>query len=214
MRIGIYGGKFNPVHNAHLQVAQHALEQLKLDRLLFVPTGIPPLKAAAELVRGEHRLAMLRLAIAGQPGLIASDFEVLREQKSFTIDTVRHYVGEYPADTEFFFILGDDIAARLHHWKGIYELQRLVRFVSVGRSVVPLPPGTSAPQKIDRGLSKVAAIATATMVMPAMPISSTQLRAKLRAGYSVRDLTPRAVVEYIERYGLYQAESSQPTEPA
>jgi nicotinate-nucleotide adenylyltransferase len=190
MRIGIYGGTFNPIHNAHLCVARTALEALDLSRVIFVPAGTPPLKGSRQLIDGRQRLAMVRAAIAGNPAFSAIDFEIEREGKSFTIDTVRHLAGQYPPDAELFFILGDDCAAKLHHWKGIDELCRLVRFACISRTGVPLPAATPPLQMI---------------AMPAMDISSSRLRERLRDGQPVRDLTPAAVADHIDRHHLYRA---------
>lgn len=188
-RIGIFGGAFNPVHCGHLQAALAAWRALDLQRVIFVPTGVPPFKDHSELIASEHRLAMLRLALAEEPAFEVSDFEVQRtQQKSYTIDTVRHIVSQHPADTEFFFLLGDDCTNKLSHWRGIAELQRLVRFACVTRTGI-------AATKEGPPLIPV--------VMPAVTISSTDIRARLSAHQSVRGLTPDAVRDYIARHALY-----------
>jgi nicotinate-nucleotide adenylyltransferase len=199
-RIGIYGGTFNPIHNAHLLVAQTALESLNLDQVIFIPAGIPPLKGTHQLVSGEQRLAMVQLAIADNPNFLLDDFEVRRgDQKSFTIDTVRFLRSRHSDAVELFLILGDDCVSKLHHWKGIDELQRLVHFVCVNRLHIAAPANTPPLTKI---------------TMPTLPISSTQLRERIAAGQSVCNLTPAVVADYIERHGLYHAVHPLPAEAA
>lgn len=192
-RIGIYGGTFNPIHHGHLIAAQSAAEALDLSEVIFVPSCIPPLKPCSDLASGIHRLAMVRLAVEGNPRFSVSDIEVRRDQKSYTVDTMRELAAVYP-DTRLFFLVGADCAPKLHQWKGIEELQRLVEFSVFNRpGATPagaLPPGTPA-------LHHVA--------MPGLELSSTHLRARLAAGRPVHYLTPPAVEDYILRHRLYSS---------
>jgi len=190
MRIGIYGGTFNPIHNGHLALAQAALERLGLQQVIFVPAGIPPLKSDVQLVSAEQRLQMVSLAISNHPGFSLCDFEVRRYEKSYTVDTVRYLTKQFDDTCEFFFILGDDCAANLHRWKGIDELCRLLQFVQVRRLGCDLPEQTPT---------------LLTLNMPTVAISSTLLRQRLRSQQAVDHLTPAPVAQYIQRHHLYRA---------
>jgi nicotinate-nucleotide adenylyltransferase len=191
-RIGLYGGTFNPVHLAHLQVARTAQRSLDLDRVLFIPAGLPPLKGNAELADASHRLEMLRLALADEPEFDICDFEIKRHGKSFTLDTVRHLRQQHP-DDELFFILGDDCAAKLNQWKGIDELARLVTFACAPR-LGTVQPVVTPPVR--------------TIEMPRVALSSTLIRQNLAAGMPVADWVPPAVAFHIERHRLYRAADS------
>jgi len=190
MRIGIYGGTFNPIHYGHLLLAQTALEKLALQQVIFVPSGIPPLKGIDQLVNAQQRLHMVSLAIASNPSFSLCDFEVVRPQKSYTIDTVHYLTKKFDDNCEFFFILGDDCAANLHRWKGITELCQLLQFVQVRRSGCNLPEQTPA---------------LLTMEMETICVSSTLLRNCLLNHQEIDNLTPPAVVQYIQQHALYRS---------
>ena len=189
MRVGLYGGCFNPVHEGHLAAARGACAALRLDRLLFIPSGNPPLKGNAGLVLGVHRLAMLKLATAGDPRLDVSAIEIERAGPSFTVDTVRTLRGSLPAGAELFFLLGDDCLDRLPLWKGIDDLHAMLRFALLPRSGDR--PATADSRLIWLDLPKVVA-------------SSTHVRAMLGAGQCPPDtLLPAVVAQYIEQHALY-----------
>jgi uncharacterized protein len=190
-RLGLFGGAFNPVHEGHLAVARAAREALDLDAVLFIPSGTPPLKGDAGLAPGDDRLAMIRQAIAGKPGFAVSDIEIRRAGRSFAVDTVRALRAELPHH-EMVFLLGADCAPRLHHWKGIDELRRLVRFVILTRA------GDGAPDS-EPQLQRVAT--------PSIPLSSTLLRERIAQGRPIDGLTPPAVAAYIAEHGLYRQAS-------
>jgi len=197
MRIGIYGGTFNPIHNGHLLLAQTALERLALQQVIFVPAGIPPLKGDDQLVDAAQRLHMVGLAIAGHHSFSLCDFEARRPQKSYTLDTVRHLTEQFHSDCEFFFILGDDCAANLHRWKGIDELCQLLQFVQVRRLGCDLPERTPALLTLD---------------MPPLALSSTVLRQRLGSRQAIDHLTPAPVAQYIRRHRLYRPAAPCATE--
>jgi nicotinate-nucleotide adenylyltransferase len=189
MRIGLYGGCFNPVHEGHLTAARGACDALGLDRMVLIPSGTPPLKGSMGLVDGVHRLAMLEMAVADDARLEVSRIEIDRAGPSFTVDTVRELRGAFPAKAELFFLLGDDCLDRLPQWKGIDELHAMLRFVLLPRSGDMPSPADSRLIWLD--LPKVAA-------------SSTQVRAMLAAGRRPPDdLLPRSVAEYIRHHQLY-----------
>lgn len=195
MRVGLYGGCFNPVHHGHLAAARGAMQALGLNRVLFIPSGNPPLKGNSGLAPGAHRLAMLNAALAEEPDMAASAIELEREGPSFTVDTVSELRATLPAATELFFLLGDDCAARLPRWKGIDRLHAMLRFAI-------LPRAAEQPRPADDRLI--------WLEFPRVEVSSTQIRAMLAAA-KVPDesLVPGRVAEYIAQHGLYAA----PVEP-
>src|ERR1700761_7611329 len=124
MKIGLYGGSFDPVHLGHLLVAQAALEELGLDRLFFIPAAKSPFKTNADLAPGAIRLQLLRLALAGNTNCEVDDQEIRHGGVSYTIDTLRDYARRFP-DPQLFYIIGADNAARLNEWREPAELARL-----------------------------------------------------------------------------------------
>lgn len=186
-RLGILGGSFNPIHIGHLVIAERAIETLRLDRLILVPSADTPLKDPATLAPARDRLAMARLAARGMPRVEVSDIEVRRGGTSYTIDTVRALA---PKGTTFLIIGGDSLAT-LTRWRDIRELAKLVIFGVAAR------PGVR--------LARVPAwIRTIPVRSPLIDVSATDLRERLRAGRSVRFFVPDAVERYIRRRRLYR----------
>lgn len=191
MRVGLYGGCFNPVHHGHLAAARGAAQALNLDQVLFIPSGNPPLKGAEGLAPGAHRLAMLHAALAEEPGMTASAIEIDRQGPSFTLDTVIALRASLPADAELFFLLGDDCAERLPRWKGIDHLHAMLRFAILPRL------GTATDLQDERLI---------WLEYPRTDISSTQIRAMLASGMRAPiALVPSCVMEYMACHDLYTA---------
>ena len=189
MRVGLYGGCFNPVHAGHIAAARGACAVLALDSVLFIPSGHPPLKGNTGLLAGAHRLAMIERAIADEPCMAVSSIEIDREGPSFTVDTVRDLRARFPAGAELFFLLGDDCLDRLPRWKGIDELHAMVRFAILPRS------GQSSAEPDSR-----------LVWLPLAPIalSSTEIRAMVAAGeIPPPGMVPAPVADYIARHALY-----------
>lgn len=192
MRIGLYGGCFNPIHVGHLAAARGARDALGLDRVIFIPSGSPPLKEAKGLAGGEHRLAMIRRAIADEPGLAASSIELDRAGPSFSVDTVRQLKESFPPDAELYFLLGDDCLERLPQWKGIDQLFAMCTFAIVPRE-------KPAFRRIFRGSARFV-----HLDLTRVDVSSTQIREKLtRGGQMAPELLPQAVLDYIEQHQIY-----------
>jgi nicotinate-nucleotide adenylyltransferase len=185
-RLGIMGGSFNPIHHGHLIVAQRAAEQLKLDRLVFIPAWVSPLKEPRDLASAEHRLTMVRLAIRGHRLFTASDVELKRGGQSYTYDTVETFD---PKD-DIFLIVGDDVLAGLPRWYRIHELARRVTFAVAARPGQFEPP-PAGPWELRR------------LRAPLIEISASEIRQCVKRGLSVRYLTPHVVDLYIRRHGLY-----------
>lgn len=178
MRIALYGGSFDPVHNGHLLLARDAVEQLGLDRMIFLPAGRSPHKLHREPLPASIRLELLRSATAGEPGFFVDDRELRRKGVSFTIDTVREFLAEFP-NAEFFYLIGQDNLRELHTWKEIETLTRLVSFVVLSR------PGETASCDFP-------------MIRRDVEISSTEIRDRLARGASVRYLVPDACIPLLE----------------
>ena len=187
MRLGLLGGSFNPVHHAHLVIAERAAEAARLDRVLLMPTAVSPLKARSGFASPRDRLAMVRAAARGNRRLEASDLEVRRGGVSYTVETLRELEKRHPG-AELFVIVGADAAGLLSKWRAIDEVSRRATFLVAAR------PG----HRLPRGLPKHKGVE-----VPLLEISSTDLRDRVRRGRSIRYLVPDAVERYIRRRGLY-----------
>lgn len=189
MKIGLFGGTFDPVHLGHLLVARAALEELGLTRLFFIPAAQSPFKAGAPPAPAPLRLQMLRLALAGETACEIDDFEIKRGGMSYTVATLRHYAQMFPG-AELFYLIGSDQAALLPEWREPGELARLAEFIVVPR------PG-EAPAAVPgpfRG--------RALRGFP-VAISSSEIRSRVKAGLPIRHLTPDPVAEAIGNNHLY-----------
>jgi nicotinate-nucleotide adenylyltransferase len=192
-RIGLFGGSFDPVHNAHLALARTALHELQLDRLLWVPAGNPWQKARA-LAPAGHRLAMLQAATDGEPRFSIDEIEFKREGPSYTLDTVRELRSATPG-AQWYLVIGQDQYRNLHTWHGVRQLLQWVTLAVAQR------PGTAADADAD---ACVRAAARVALALPVMDISATDIRARLAAGQDVSSLVPPAVAQYIHQHGLYR----------
>ncbi len=197
MRIGIYGGTFDPVHLAHLVLAEQCLEQAELDEVWFVPAAQPPHKLGASISAAAQRLAMLEFALAGQPRFRVDRVELDRSGPSFTVDTLSQLHIRHP-NTEWHLLLGADAIRDFPTWREPARILELARIVAVNRGGQPLPD--LAP--VEGG----AAARVQVVEMPGLEISATDLRARVAAGRSIRYLVPRAVEVYIQQHGLYRPE--------
>jgi nicotinate-nucleotide adenylyltransferase len=188
-RIGLYGGSFNPIHAGHLLVAQAAQEELQLDRIYFVPTARSPFKPDQDPAPDACRLRWLRLALAGRSEWEVDPQEITRGGISYTIDTVRDYRGRF-AGAELFYLIGADHLAQLPQWREAATLARLAQFV-----VIPRPGQVSAelPPPFQGRMLKG---------FP-MAVSSSEVRARVKAGLPIDLLTPQGVAEDIRNNGLY-----------
>jgi nicotinate-nucleotide adenylyltransferase len=198
-RIGVFGGSFDPVHLGHLTIAQDALEQLELDRLIFMPAAVPPHKQTRRLADGVHRLAMLQLAVESNLRFEASDLELRRGGVSYTFDTLTEVQAQHPA-AQLFFVIGLDSLAELHLWRNIDAL--LERW-----TVVPFARGGEDPEKVAEriqlsGVWKTRLLARLIRIHE-VEISSSEVRMRLAEGLSIRYLVPPEVEMYIAEHGIY-----------
>lgn len=188
-RIGLYGGSFDPIHTGHVLVGQAALEELQLTRLFYIPAARSPFKPDLPPAPCELRLAMIRLALAGRTDCEVDDIELQRGGTSFTIDTVNYFQEKFPG-AKLFYLIGADNVASLPKWRSAPELAELVEFV-----VIPRPGETPAALPIPfRGLQ-----------LKGFPfgVSSSQLRARIKAGQGIENLVPPAVGEFLRNNQLY-----------
>ena len=199
MRVGVFGGAFNPPHLGHLVCAQEVLLQLQLERVLFVPVGVPPHREIGDDPGAEVRLEMVELAIVGDDRFVASRAELEREGPSYTSETLELLRSEAP-DDELFLILGGDQAATLPTW---HEPEKVLDLATV--SVVERVGWSRSAIGIKiarlRGSDRVRYVD-----MPLIQIASTSIRRRVREGRPIRYLVPAAVEEYIAANDLYRAE--------
>lgn len=191
MRIGVFGGTFDPVHVGHLAIANAALESVPLDRVLFVLARRSPLKETGPVAGEGDRLTMLELAIAGEPRFAVSRIELDRTGPSYTVETLEQLAGP----DELFLILGGDALAALPRWKDADRIATLATLLVAERAGAPERAGTAPVIRFDA---------------PRLDISSRELRARAARGRSLRYLVPDPVWKHIEARGLYRAEAPSP----
>lgn len=190
------GGSFDPVHLGHLIAAQDAVEQMSLDRVLFMPAAKSPLKRAVEYLPGEKRAALLRAAIAGHARFEISMLELDRGGTSLTIDTAKVLRGLFPGD-QLFWIIGADQAAQIHDWRNIEILGGLVEFI-----VLPRPGIAASEMRAPAGLQ------LHRIKSHVFDISSSEVRERIARGQPVRLFLPSAVADAIEDEALYRRPSA------
>ena len=199
MNIGILGGTFDPVHIGHLAVADEAASRLGLAEVLFVPAGKPWLKADAKILPAEHRLKMVKLAIADKPRFKLSTIEVEREGSTYTVDTIAELRRQFGAGDELFFIIGWDNLADLPRWRQPERLILMCRLVAVPRVGCQVPNFDSL-EAVIPGLSQRVIM----LDKPEIDISASVIRERVRRGLSISRLVPEAVERYITEQGLYR----------
>jgi nicotinate-nucleotide adenylyltransferase len=200
--IGVLGGIFDPLHNGHIALASLACDQLGLDTLYLVPAGVPPHKACSVRASAAHRLAMLRLATAGDKRLRVYGGEVRRGGISYTVDTLRELRRLHPASS-ILFVIGSDNLAEIPSWRCYREILSMVTLCVAHRPGHPLrrPPA-------------LVRAAVRTLCGPEWGVSSTMVRDYLARGCTCRGLVPEPVRRYIARHGLYRLSTSAHTHRA
>jgi len=221
MRVGLFGGTFNPIHFGHLRAALEVKEGFGLDQVFLIPAAVPPHKGRTGVAAAEDRLRMIELAVEGGSGLMVSDVEIKRSGPSFTIDTVRYFRQSLAADTDIFLVMGLDAFLEIDTWKSFRDLLVLVPVIVLSRpdaagcsgdrdeqivqgfiqsklspdgTVCEGPAGCKAP-----GLEPIT-----VFQVTALDISSTRVRERVREGRSIRYLVPSNVRQYITSKGLYR----------
>lgn len=197
-RIGLFGGTFDPPHRAHLALARLARETLALDELRWIPAGQPWQKSGRRLADGRHRVAMVHALIGDEPGFVVDTRELERAGPSYTLDTVREVAREVPA-AELFLVIGQDQYARFDTWRQWRLLLDAVTLAVAGREgQVPAPP--PALQALPHRMRALA--------LPAMRISSTDVREAVARGEDAADLAGQEVARYIAHHHLYAAKDA------
>jgi nicotinate-nucleotide adenylyltransferase len=200
MKLGLFGGTFDPVHFGHLLLAEQCREQCGLDAVWFLPSGSPPHKRR-DITPGKQRLEMLQLATAGHEAFSVSDRELKREGTTYTVDTLTELHAEQP-DAELFFLIGADSLHDLPTWREPQRILELATIVAVNRGDRPLPSLDGVREKLGEPAAGRIQFAT----MPGCDISATDIRERVAAGRSIRYMTPRAVEVYIQQHGLYRSD--------
>lgn len=208
MRLGIYGGTFDPVHLGHLVLAETCRQQCALDHVLLIPAGSPPHKQGRELTAGPLRADMLEFAVAGYPEFSVDRSEIKRSGPSYTVDTLRSLRQNRPGD-ELFLLMGADSLNEFPLWHEPREIANLATLVVVNRGHMPPPDlrllvphlGTDLVERIQ------------CLSMPGIDISASDLRQRSRQHQSLRFLTPRAVERFIDQHKIYQTDETA-SEPA
>jgi len=194
MNLCVFGGTFDPPHNGHLRIADAVQKEFAFDRILFVPVFIPPHKTHQICSASEHRLAMLKLAIAGSPHFEISDIEIKRQGISFTVDTLREIQSKWKiGKTETFLLIGGDSLAEFATWR---EPENILSLANV---IVACRPGFDADSVPPEILSQVRFAKT-----PLMDISSSELRENIRNNQTVEESIPSKVLDYIRQKNLYR----------
>ncbi len=201
MRLGVFGGSFNPVHYGHLLLAESCREQCALDEVWFVPAARPPHKQGESLASGQERIEMLDLAIGGHEPFVVSRIEIDRDGLSYTVDTLRD-ISVQRSDAELFFLMGADSLADWPSWRAPDEICRLATPVVVRRTGSPSPSLDAFRPFADS--IQIEKIAANQVQSPLIELSSSAIRQSVSDGLSVRYQVPRAVEKYIESSGLYQ----------
>jgi len=189
MRIGILGGTFNPIHNAHIRLAELAKEKLNLDKVIFIPAYVPPHKDDPDIIDSNLRYEMVKIAIKGKGGFEVSDVEIRRKGTSYSVDTLKSLKERFAPGAELFFITGSDALSELHAWKSIEEIFALSHFVVARRPGYPME---NIPDEVE------------VFRIPDMEISSSDIRKKVKQGQSIEGIVPKKIIEYIRAKSLYR----------
>jgi nicotinate-nucleotide adenylyltransferase len=219
LRLGLFGGSFNPIHNGHVAIARQTREALGLDRVLFIPTNDPPHKAHQSLAPAKDRYEMVRLAIASDPLLSISDVEFRRPGKSYTIDTIRQLQQEYGAATALYFLIGLDAFLDFSSWREPGALLNLCSFVVISRpglsfqslsdlTILPPLPAQSLAD-LDAGRQSTLDIPVGKhhlilLRLPPCEVSASDIRTRVKQGLPVANILPPLVESYILHHHLYE----------
>ncbi len=186
------GGTFNPIHYGHLVTAEVVRDKFKLDKVIFIPSYRTPYKGRRDLISSSHRYKMAKLAIENNGYFSVSDIEIKRRGKSYTRDTMKEFKEKFGKETKLFFITGADAIGQMPRWKGAKELPQLCEFIAASRPGFKL---RKLPPRYERH--------TRLIEVPALAISSTDIRKRLKRGETIKYLLPEKVERYIHQHRLY-----------
>ncbi|MFH1823989.1 MAG: nicotinate-nucleotide adenylyltransferase [Candidatus Firestonebacteria bacterium] len=191
VKIALFGGTFDPIHTGHLIAAEDIFRILKLDKIIFVPTGVPPHKSCKNITQAKHRFAMVKLAIKGNQKFSISNYEIKGKEKAYSIDTVRYFKKRLGSSVKLYFIIGSDIVRELHAWKDIKKLIKLCNFIVMTRQ------GFKVPKEEIKKIGKFIDIQSEN-------ISSREIRRLVKKDESIKYLVPNGVEKYIYEKKLYR----------
>lgn len=202
MKIGLFGGTFDPIHFGHILPVKDAKTQLGLDRVIYLPTAIPPHKPHGPMAPPHARWTMVELALLGEPGLVADPFELTLQREAYTVESVEHFRAALP-DTELHLIIGCDSFAELHTWKRWQELTSMARLAVLVRP--DWRPGALEAQLTPEVAELMGTEGVRFVANQPVPVSATELRRLLAAGARPPEgWLPDLVLEYIQKYDLYR----------
>jgi len=211
-RIGILGGTFDPIHLGHLVPAEYACHHLRLDRLYLVPSAAPVHRPRHTPASPEHRLRMCELAAEPIPPFAVSDCEIRRSEPSYTALTIEHFARTACPDATLFLLIGEDNLPLLHTWRRIADIAALATLAILPRPISCHPEQAQRVEGSRRDAlpsviqSEIPNLKSAIRIpSPLVPISSTDIRRRVREGRSIEGLVPASVADYIARHGLYRA---------
>lgn len=221
MRIGLFGGTFNPIHRGHLWAASEVKKRFNLDQISLIPAALPPHKAPGQVAKADDRLAMINLAVADFSGFTVSDVELNRSGPSYTIDTIRYFKQSLGEDARIYLIMGLDAFIEIHTWKSHQELLEQIAFIVIARpgegyadarqGWEVLAAYLKSTLSVDYQFGAADACYTSKGKQPiyirdvqALNISSTKIREKVKKKQSIEGLVPPGVAGYIRLKGLYR----------
>ncbi|KGO34365.1 MAG: nicotinate-nucleotide adenylyltransferase [Desulfoprunum sp.] len=215
-RIGLFGGTFDPVHYGHLRLAESALSECGLDRIVFIPAAMPPHKAASELTPFHHRVEMLRLALHDRTEFECSLVEAQLPVPTYTVETLRNFHRQYAPDTDFYFLTGLDAFLEIQTWKEYNRLLAMASFVVSEREREKLAP-LKAQLAGELGYSTAGHMWKSNddrlpiyfLTKAPLTVSSSTIRRKIRLGEPINDMVPEVVYRYIRANKLYQGKAGQ-----
>ena len=214
MRCGLFGGTFDPIHTGHLRCAQEILEDLNLDRIIFIPASQPPHKTVPDITPFHHREEMIRLAVEGNPSFSISGIEDRRDGKSYSVETIRHFLDDQTSNPELYFIMGQDAFHNIQTWKDWERLLLLCNFVVMTRpgykvkDLHGILPKDFSEQFQYESVSGRFKGSTGFHIyfreVTLLAISSTDIRRRTKKGQSIRYMVPDTVDRYISEYIIYK----------
>lgn len=199
-RIGVMGGTFDPIHMAHLMIAEEAMDAYELDKVLFIPTAIPPHKLGKHITSAKHRLAMVQMATCTNPRFFVSTMELERKGPSYSWLTIQELKAKYGGNTDLYFITGSDMINDLYSWYHTKDLVENCHFIGTTRPEVPFDLA-----KLEEVVgAELVAEKIHELVVPRLELSSTDIRKRVSEGKTIRYLVPDIVEAYIAKEGLYK----------
>lgn len=199
-RYGIMGGTFDPIHIGHLVIAEEARNKFNLDKVIFVPSGNPPHKDLNKVTNAIDRYEMTLIATLDNPNFEVSTIELKKNEKTYTVDTLKDLINSCKEETEFYFITGADAILDLPNWKSVDELLELCNFVAATRPGFNLSKMEESIKNLEKKYNKT----IYTITVPSLKVSSTDIRNRIKMGSSVKYLLPLSVENYILKNNLYK----------